>query len=631
MIRSVKVLMVDESRFNCLRVARIMSAEEDIAFRYVTEPERALIMADEFLPTVIICTHAADNEGFSSILEMFRENSSTADVPLIMLVDDEVSLADPDKVEETGECLCTGWTEQDIIEKTRRLSTQFLNTRQEQIQKQVDSDMETGPARVLLVDDSNVVCKLIEQKIMHDEHITFKYCTDSSLAFEMAKQFCPTVILLDLEMPGKNGFDLLREFRDDLVLTNVPVIVLSGISDSETKDRVFRSGANDYAEKQMDTAELTSRIHYHSKAYMNALKLNESIHEIMEAKKRLEVQRDFIRKTFGRYLSDEIVANILETPEGLELGGEKRVISIMMADLRGFTSLSERLPPETVLSIINNYLRVMTDVLFRYNATIDEFIGDAILAVFGAPVVRPDDIQRAVACAVEMQLSMEKVNSWNREQGYPDIAMGIGLNTGEVIVGNIGSERRAKYGIVGQHVNLTGRIESYTVKGQILASRSTVEACGDNLRIDGQMDVVPKGMNEPITIYDIGGIGGRYNLYLPETKDLKLIPLSEPIKARIAVLEGKHESDERYEAEVTGLLNEAAEIKGGFKVKKLSDIRISLFDSSGGCVTNDLYAKVTEAGRGRSAKYRIRFTSIPPEAEDYLVRLQALAASKEGR
>jgi len=364
---------------------------------------------------------------------------------------------------------------------------------------------------------------------------------------------------------------------------------------------------------------------------MNALKLNESIHEIMEAKKRLEVQRDFIRKTFGRYLSDEIVANILETPEGLELGGEKRVISIMMADLRGFTSLSERLPPETVLSIINNYLRVMTDVLFRYNATIDEFIGDAILAVFGAPVVRPDDIQRAVACAVEMQLSMEKVNSWNREQGYPDIAMGIGLNTGEVIVGNIGSERRAKYGIVGQHVNLTGRIESYTVKGQILASRSTVEACGDNLRIDGQMDVVPKGMNEPITIYDIGGIGGRYNLYLPETKDLKLIPLSEPIKARIAVLEGKHESDERYEAEVTGLLNEAAEIKGGFKVNKLSDIRISLFDSSGGCVTNDLYAKVTEAGRGRSAKYRIRFTSIPPEAEDYLVRLQALAASKEGR
>jgi len=631
MICSVKVLMVDESRFNCLRVARIMSSEEDIAFRYATEPERALIMADEFLPTVIICTHAAADESASSIPEMFRENSSTADVPLILLVDDEVSLADPDKVEETGECLCTGWTEQDIIEKTRRLSTQFLNTRQEQIQKQVDSDLETGPARVLLVDDSNVVCKLIEQKIMHDEHITFKYCTDSSLAFEMAKQFCPTVILLDLEMPGKNGFDLLREFRDDLVLTNVPVIVLSGISDSETKDRVFRSGANDYAEKQMDTAELTSRIHYHSQAYMNALKLNESIHEIMEAKKRLEVQRDFIRKTFGRYLSDEIVANILETPEGLELGGEKRVISIMMADLRGFTSLSERLPPETVLSIINNYLRVMTDVLFRYNATIDEFIGDAILAVFGAPVVRPDDIQRAVACAVEMQLSMEKVNGWNREQGYPDIAMGIGLNTGEVIVGNIGSERRAKYGIVGQHVNLTGRIESYTVKGQILASRSTVEACGDILRIDGQMDVVPKGMNEPITIYDIGGIAGRYNLYLPETKDLKLIPLSEPIKARIAVLEGKHESDERYEAEVTGLLNEAAEIKGGFKVKKLSDIRISLFDSSGGCVTNDLYAKVTEAGRGRSAKYRIRFTSIPPEAEDYLVRLQALAASKEGR
>ena len=132
----------------------------------------------------------------------------------------------------------------------------------------------------------------------------------------------------------------------------------------------------------MDKVELGSRIRYHTRGYINSRRLQESITDLLEARKRLEIQRNFIRKTFGRYLSDEVVGNILDTPEGLELGGEKRAITILMSDLRGFTSLSERLPPEDVLSIINNFLLVMTDILMKYHGTIDEFIGDAILAMF---------------------------------------------------------------------------------------------------------------------------------------------------------------------------------------------------------------------------------------------------------
>ena len=118
----------------------------------------------------------------------------------------------------------------------------------------------------------------------------------------------------------------------------------------------------------------------------------------------------FIFETFGRYLSNEVVERLLQTPEGLKLGGETRKVTLLMSDLRGFTQLADRIPPDRVVRLLNNYLGTMVDVLLSFQGTIDEFIGDAILAIFGAPVQREDDAVRAVACAVEMQRAMERVN-----------------------------------------------------------------------------------------------------------------------------------------------------------------------------------------------------------------------------
>ncbi|NER51367.1 MAG: adenylate/guanylate cyclase domain-containing protein, partial [Symploca sp. SIO1A3] len=215
-----------------------------------------------------------------------------------------------------------------------------------------------------------------------------------------------------------------------------------------------------------------------------------------------------IRKTFGRYLTDEIVAKLLENPEGLSLGGERRKITILVSDLRGFTSLSERLPPEEVVKILNFYLGYMADVITSYRGTIDEFMGDGILVFFGAPTVREDDAERAVACAIAMQLAMEPVNAKMKELGLPQLEMGIGINTGEVVVGNIGSEKRTKYGVVGRQMNLTYRIESYTIGGQILISEYTLKELKPPLKINGEKEVLPKGVKQPISIYDVGGIGG---------------------------------------------------------------------------------------------------------------------------
>ena len=150
---------------------------------------------------------------------------------------------------------------------------------------------------------------------------------------------------------------------------------------------------------------------------------------------------------FGRYLSADVMKSLIEDPSNLELGGERREVTIMMTDLRGFTAISERLEPEEVVSLLNTYFDIMVDIVLRYNGTINEFIGDALLVIFGAPNDLENRTEKAVACAIEMQNAMNKVNMENIDRGLPELKMGIGLNETEVVVGNIGSHKRSKYAV----------------------------------------------------------------------------------------------------------------------------------------------------------------------------------------
>ena len=248
----------------------------------------------------------------------------------------------------------------------------------------------------------------------------------------------------------------------------------------------------------------------------------------------LEVRNRFIRETFGRYLSDEIVDNILESPDGVKLGGEKRQVSIMITDLRGFTALSESLEPEQVVRMLNRYFEVMVDIIQRYNGTINEIRGDSLLVIFGAPHEIQDRAQSAIACAIAMQNAMAKVNEENGAVGLPELEMGIGLHDSEVIVGNLGSSKRLIYSVVGSGVNMASRIESYTVGGQILVSESIRKEAGKILRIDGQRDVLPKGAEDPLRIFAVGGIAGKYNLAL-EGRDLDLVALTRRVPLRYSI------------------------------------------------------------------------------------------------
>ncbi len=217
-------------------------------------------------------------------------------------------------------------------------------------------------------------------------------------------------------------------------------------------------------------------------------------------------ERNFIRDTFGRYVSEEVAAEILKAPGEVDLEGEVREITILVSDLRGFTRISVSMGPQRVLRLINRYLERMTDVIMTHEGTIDEFTGDGILVFFGAPRRVPDHAVRAVTCAIAMQQSMEAVNQLNVEMGLPSLEMGIGINTGELVVGNIGSAKRKKYGAVGSPINVAYRVEAQTAGGEILVTPPVQHRLSNALDIGGTRRVHLKGLDEPVTLYRVMGL-----------------------------------------------------------------------------------------------------------------------------
>ena len=322
---------------------------------------------------------------------------------------------------------------------------------------------------------------------------------------------------------------------------------------------------------------------------------------IQALNRQLEMRNRVLQETFGRYLSDDIVREILDSPSGWKLGGQKRTLSILMSDLRGFTAMSERMEPQDLITMLNHYFGEMYEEIERCRGTLIEFMGDGMLVIFGAPAATGTHAADAVAAAVGMQKRMAAVNRWNRERGYEELAMGIGVNTDTVILGNIGSEKRTKYGVLGAAVNLTGRIESYTTEGQILISPGTRDAVQAPLRIDHTLSVQPKGVDGSIELSSVTGIGAPYGLFLEPTAKEELHPLAEGLRVLFSPLEGKHGSESRLEGRILALSEKEAVLETEAELACYTNLKLHI----GG----DLYAKVTDREQRR---YRLCFTAKPP-------------------
>ena len=280
------------------------------------------------------------------------------------------------------------------------------------------------------------------------------------------------------------------------------------------------------------------------RAHLKLMREIEALNE--ELKKRSE----FIRDAFSRYLSDEIVEKILDTPDGISIGGSLSNITILMSDLRGFTAMCEQMEPDSLIRMLNNYLDHMGRIIKELRGTVIEYVGDGILAIFGDPVKSENHASDAVRAAILMQKEMQEINAWNEEHGYPRLGMGIGINSGDAVVGNVGSEFAVRFNVIGSSVNLCGRIESYTTGGQVFISAATKEMLDAEPVVEETMEVTPKGVSEPVTLYSVKGLGAPYDISY-EVFKAPMVTLVEEVPAKLWKLDGKHVSGESIDIRIT--------------------------------------------------------------------------------
>jgi adenylate cyclase len=214
-------------------------------------------------------------------------------------------------------------------------------------------------------------------------------------------------------------------------------------------------------------------------------------------------REEVARANYSRFLPEYVVQQILENPNSFRLGGVNQTVTVLFADIRGFTSVSEHTSPEKVVKLLNHYFSAMSEVIFEFGGTLDKYIGDGLMALFGAPTAGPNDARNAVTAAVEMQRRLKKLQQDPTVEGLAEIAVGIGLHTGVATVGYIGSERRSEYTAIGDTVNLASRLESNAKRGQILISGSTAEAAGDCFPMVRHAPLKVKNREQPVDVSEV--------------------------------------------------------------------------------------------------------------------------------
>lgn len=224
--------------------------------------------------------------------------------------------------------------------------------------------------------------------------------------------------------------------------------------------------------------------------------------ETVKAHKRL-AREEVARANYSRFMPEYVVKQLLNDPGSFRLGGANQTVTVLFADIRGFTALSERENPERVVSLLNRYFSAMSEIIFAHGGTLDKYIGDGLMAIFGAPTATPDDAINAVKAAVAMQKRLVSLNQELLIEGFTPISVGIGLHTGEATIGYIGSNKRSEYTAIGDTVNLASRLESNALGGQILLSDATATACGGLLPLTRQQPITVKNRTQAVDLFEV--------------------------------------------------------------------------------------------------------------------------------
>ena len=345
----------------------------------------------------------------------------------------------------------------------------------------------SGLPRILAVDDNKQNLSLLERALtaVHYDVVTAE---DGATALELIDKSAPDLVLLDVMMPGMSGYEVCQRIRANEATCLLPVVMLTALTDVADRIRGIAAGADDFLSKPVNREELLTRV--------KSLLRIKTLHDEVETKSHL------LRNLFGRYVSADVAAEIVADPgRHLKLGGDKREVTILFGDLRGFTPLAEQLDPQDVVEILNSYLKLVVDTVFEFTGTLDKFRGDGFMAFFGAPIAREEDPLNAVRCALAIQERLARITFTK----FPDVRlqMGVGINTGVVIAGNIGSERRTDYTVIGSEVNLAQRFESNAGPGQILITGKTYESVKEMVRVRELGLLRVAGKQDGVPAYDV--------------------------------------------------------------------------------------------------------------------------------
>lgn len=337
------------------------------------------------------------------------------------------------------------------------------------------------PGKILIVDDNKVNRILLGRGVEQDGH-KIETAENGKQALEMLKQGSYDLVLLDIEMPELNGYQVLEACLQDNELRNLPVIMTSSLDEIDAVVKCVELGAEDYLNKPVNPILLRARV-------------NASLE-----KKRL---RDEQRKLIRTFATKEVAEELLKT--GFSLGGKFVDATVMFTDIRSFTTLTESLPPAEVIEMLNDYYALMFDAITSNGGSVNQMIGDGLLAIFGAPVHHEDHCVRAVNSALEMLELLEGFNQNQSVQGKVQIKIGIGIASGQMIAGFTGTQHRATYTCVGDTVNLASRIESHTkVAGKpILIDKFTKNKLPETIQTEDLGEVIFKGKNQAINIFAV--------------------------------------------------------------------------------------------------------------------------------
>lgn len=345
---------------------------------------------------------------------------------------------------------------------------------------------------VLVVDDDWMSREVMEVQLQLAGYEVMS-AHNGERALQLAVDRPPDLVLLDVRMEGITGYEVCAQLKRYEFTRFTPVIMVTALESDEDKLRAINMGADDFISKPFTSLMLLTRV-------KNLLRIKR-LHDELEARNAL------LRRVLNRYVNDFLTETILSDPDKhLKLGGETRSVTVFFADIRGFTAFAEQHRADDVLALLNHFFNELTEIVFRNQGTFDKYVGDSIMAFFGAPIVGKNDALNAARTALEMQAVFARLKADIPRADVQQLGLGIGLHSGDAAVGNVGSERVMSYTVIGDTVNTAARLQQVAEDGITLITDETYHLIANHVQAVRLNPVTIRGKREPLVVYSLTGL-----------------------------------------------------------------------------------------------------------------------------